>query len=103
MRISDWSSDVCSSDLWSPAFMVGGQVTGKRFGIIGMGRVGQVAAKRARGLDMAVHYPNRRRLDAAAGEPLGATHHATIEDRPERRRVGKEGGRKVRYGGRTCP
>src|SRR3546814_7710560 len=34
---------------WSPAFMVGGQVTGKRFGIIGMGRVGQVAAKRARG------------------------------------------------------
>src|SRR3546814_5021783 len=60
--------------------MVGGQVTGKRFGIIGMGRVGQVAAKRARGFDMAVHYTNRRRLDAAAEAPLGATYHATIED-----------------------
>src|SRR3546814_8133703 len=63
---------------WSPAFMVGGQVTGKRFGIIGMGRVGQVAAKRARGFDMAVHYTNRRRLDAAAEAPLGATYHAKI-------------------------
>src|SRR3546814_9092838 len=60
--------------------MVGGQVTGKRFGIIGMGRVGQVAAKRARGFDMAVHYTNRRRLDAAAEAPLGATYHATIAD-----------------------
>src|SRR3546814_20127721 len=59
---------------WSPAFMVGGQVTGKRFGIIGMGRVGQVAAKRARGFDMAVHYTTRRRLDAAAEAPRGATH-----------------------------
>src|SRR3546814_11725069 len=45
-----------------------------------MGRVGQVAAKRARGFDMAVHYTNRRRLDAAAEAPLGATYHATIED-----------------------
>lgn len=65
---------------WSPAFMVGRQVTGKRFGIIGMGRVGQVAAKRARGLDMAVHYTNRRRLDAATEQPLAATWHASIED-----------------------
>ena len=39
--------------------MVGTQVTGKRFGVIGMGRVGQVTAKRARGFDMDVHYYNR--------------------------------------------
>ena len=51
---------------WSPAFMVGRQVTGKRLGILGMGRVGQVFATRAaRGLDMEIHYHNRSRLDAA--------------------------------------
>ncbi|MGF1591755.1 MAG: 2-hydroxyacid dehydrogenase [Kiloniellaceae bacterium] len=65
---------------WSPAFMVGRQTTGKRFGIIGMGRVGQVTARRARGFDMAVHYTKRTRLDAATEADLGATYHATIEE-----------------------
>lgn len=65
---------------WSPAFMVGTQTTGKRFGVIGMGRVGQVAAKRARGFDMTVHYTKRSRLDATTEAELGATYHATIED-----------------------
>ena len=37
---------------WSPAFMVGTQVTGKRFGVIGMGRIGQAVAKRAAACDM---------------------------------------------------
>ncbi len=64
---------------WSPAFMVGRQVTGKRFGVIGLGRVGQVAAKRARGFDMAVHYTKRSRLDAASEAALGATYHASVE------------------------
>lgn len=49
-------------DFWSPAFMVGRQVTGKRFGVLGMGRVGQVTAERARGFGMEVHYHNRSRL-----------------------------------------
>ncbi|WP_026988199.1 2-hydroxyacid dehydrogenase [Fodinicurvata fenggangensis] len=49
-------------DFWSPAFMVGRQVTGKRFGVLGMGRVGQVTAERARGFGMEVHYHNRTRL-----------------------------------------
>ena len=48
---------------WSPAFMVGTQVTGKRLGILGMGRVGQVVAKRARGFDMT--DPLSRRPTAA--------------------------------------
>lgn len=47
---------------WSPSFMVGHQVTGKRLGIIGMGRVGLVMAKRAAGFDMQIHYHNRNRL-----------------------------------------
>ena len=63
---------------WSPAFMVGKQITGKRIGILGMGRVGQVLAKRARGFDMTVHYHNRKPLDSShAG---GAVYHATVED-----------------------
>ncbi len=41
-------------DSWSPAFMVGRQVSGKHFGVAGMGRVGQVAAERAHGFGMEV-------------------------------------------------
>lgn len=62
---------------WSPTFMIGSQVTNKRFGVIGMGRVGQVAAKRARGFDMEVHYYNRNRLDAEL--ECGATYYDTVE------------------------
>ncbi len=58
---------------WSPSFMVGTQVTGKRIGIVGMGRVGQVMARRARGFDMEVHYYNRNRLPSE--EECGATYH----------------------------
>ena len=63
---------------WSTAFMVGKQITGKRIGILGMGRVGQVVASRARGFDMKVHYHNRKPLDA--GDSNGAVYHATVED-----------------------
>ena len=62
---------------WNPTFMLGKQITGKRFAVIGMGRVGQVAAKRARGFDMEVHYHNRRRLDPQAEN--GAIYHETLE------------------------
>lgn len=62
---------------WSPGFMVGTQVTGKRFGVVGMGRVGQVTAKRARCFDMDVHYYNRSRLQAE--QEAGATYHETLE------------------------
>lgn len=57
--------------------MVGTQVTGKRLGIVGMGRVGQVLARRAAGFDMAVHYHNRRRLPA--GQEAGAVFHDSVE------------------------
>ena len=63
---------------WSPAFMVGTQVTGKRLGIIGMGRVGQVVARRARAFDMEIHYHNLRRLEPEA--EAGARFHATLDD-----------------------
>ena len=63
---------------WSPAFMVGTQVTGKRLGILGMGRVGQVTAKRARGFDMEIHYHDVRKLPPEKEE--GAIFHETLED-----------------------
>ncbi len=63
---------------WSPSFMVGTQVTGKRLGVIGMGRVGQVVAKRARCFDMEIHYHNRSRLDP--GLEAGAIFHPNLDD-----------------------
>jgi lactate dehydrogenase-like 2-hydroxyacid dehydrogenase len=62
---------------WSPSFMVGRQVTGKRFGVLGLGRVGQVAAKRARCFDMDVHYYNRNRLSNKL--EMGATYYDNVE------------------------
>jgi len=62
---------------WSPAFMVGQQISNKRLGILGMGRVGQVVARRARGFDMEIHYHNRKPLDANCEQ--GAVYHSTLE------------------------
>jgi lactate dehydrogenase-like 2-hydroxyacid dehydrogenase len=63
---------------WSPTYQLGVQVTGKRLGIVGMGRVGQVMARRARGFDMEIHYYNRRRLQPEREQ--GAVYHATLEE-----------------------
>lgn len=71
VRAGAWAS-------WSPAFMVGQQVTGKRLGIVGMGRVGRVMARRARGFDMEVHYYNRKRLTPELEE--GAVFHDKLDD-----------------------
>lgn len=57
--------------------MVGTQITGKTLGIVGMGRVGQVTARRARGFDMAIHYHNRRRVPA--GIEAGAVYHEDLD------------------------
>ena len=63
---------------WSPAFMVGTQVTGKTLGIVGLGRVGKVVAKRARGFDMKILYHNpSRKTDE---DERGAVFYETLED-----------------------
>lgn len=64
-------------DSWSPAFMVGKQVTGARLGIIGMGRVARAFAAKARGFDMEIHYYNRSELSASDAQ--GAVYHDSIE------------------------
>jgi lactate dehydrogenase-like 2-hydroxyacid dehydrogenase len=71
MRAGDWIG-------WSPTQMMGVQVTGKRLGIIGMGRIGRAMAKRARAFDMTILYQDSKRLPAdVAGD---AVYHETVED-----------------------
>ena len=65
-------------DSWSPSFMVGTQMTDKRLGIVGMGRVGQAFAKLVEGFDMEIHYYNRRRLPPE--QERGAIYHETVEE-----------------------
>jgi lactate dehydrogenase-like 2-hydroxyacid dehydrogenase len=71
LRTDNWAD-------WSATFQLGLQVTGKRLGIVGMGRVGQVLARRARGFDMEIHYYNRRRLSPDV--EAGAIYHDSVED-----------------------
>ena len=70
MRTQQWKD-------WSPAFMVGQQITGKRLGILGMGRVGQVLAQRARGFNMCIHYHNRHPIEDKLA--AGAVYHDSVE------------------------
>ena len=58
---------------WAPTFMLGRRITGKRLGIVGMGRIGQAVARRARAFGLSIHYHNRRRLSTAVEESLEAT------------------------------
>jgi len=62
-------------DNWAPTGYLGIDVTGKRLGILGMGRIGQAVARRARAFDMEIHYHNRARLPA--NEERGAHYHNT--------------------------
>ncbi|ESQ90003.1 2-hydroxyacid dehydrogenase [Asticcacaulis sp. AC460] len=59
---------------WSPTFLLGRRVYGKRLGIIGMGRIGQALARRARAFGMSVHYHNRKPVSARISDELGATY-----------------------------
>ncbi|MDX2159079.1 MAG: D-glycerate dehydrogenase [Hyphomicrobiaceae bacterium] len=62
---------------WTPTQLVGAEITGKRLGILGMGRIGRTIARRARGFDMTVHYHNRTRLSPELEQ--GAHYHSTPE------------------------
>jgi glyoxylate reductase len=64
---------------WSPCHMLGHRITGKRLGIVGMGRIGQAVAARARAFGLAIHYHNRKRLPDAVEGPLEATWWPTLD------------------------
>jgi glyoxylate reductase len=64
---------------WAPTAMLGGRVAGRRLGILGMGRIGQAVARRARAFGMQIHYHNRKRLRPEAEEPLDATYWESLD------------------------
>lgn len=64
---------------WGPTAMLGSRVSGKRLGIIGMGRIGQAVAERARCFGMSIHYHNRRRLHPSVEDALEATYWDSLD------------------------
>ncbi|WP_413204700.1 2-hydroxyacid dehydrogenase [Rhodospirillum sp. A1_3_36] len=64
---------------WSPTHMLGHRIWGKRLGIVGMGRIGQAVARRARGFGMTIHYHNRRRLHESVEQELEATYWESLD------------------------
>src|SRR5580698_589824 len=64
---------------WSPTWMLGHRIGGKRLGIIGMGRIGQAVARRARAFGLQIHYHNRRRVAEKIEAALEATYWESLD------------------------
>ena len=64
---------------WGPTFMLGHRIWGKRLGIIGMGRIGQAVARRAKGFGLSIHYHNRRRILEEIEHELEATYWESLD------------------------
>jgi glyoxylate reductase len=80
-RGASWGERMVREDKWtswSPVHPLGYDVSGRRLGILGMGRIGQAMAKRARAFDMTIHYHGRSRLSPE--QEQGATYHASFDD-----------------------
>lgn len=64
---------------WSPTWMLGHRIYGKRLGIVGMGRIGQAVAQRARAFGLQINYHSRRRMPEEFDTKLGATHWESLD------------------------
>lgn len=64
---------------WSPTWMLGRRIWGKRLGIIGMGRIGQAVARRARAFGLSIHYHNRKPVPQKIAEELEATYWESLD------------------------
>jgi glyoxylate reductase len=71
-RDKDWTG-------WSPTWMLGHRIWGKRLGIVGMGRIGQAVARRAKAFGLQIHYHNRRRVAPRIEEELNATYWESLD------------------------
>ena len=77
-RCAHEGTTLLRSGQWKgPTPILGTQVTGKRLGIVGLGRIGKAVARRARGFDMEVHYTDAGRLPPDVEE--GAVYHADLD------------------------
>jgi len=64
---------------WSPTWMLGHRIWGKKLGIIGMGRIGRAVARRAKAFGLSINYHNRRRVPAAVEEELSAAYWESLD------------------------
>jgi glyoxylate reductase len=64
---------------WSPTWMLGHRLAGKRLGIVGMGRIGVALAQRAKAFGMQIHYHNRKHVDAQIEAELEATYWESLD------------------------
>ncbi|HET7333842.1 MAG TPA: D-glycerate dehydrogenase [Rhizomicrobium sp.] len=64
---------------WSPNWMLGNRIWGKRLGIVGMGRIGQAVARRAKAFGLQIHYHNRKPVPAAIENELEATYWDSLD------------------------
>jgi lactate dehydrogenase-like 2-hydroxyacid dehydrogenase len=64
---------------WAPTWMLGRRITGKRLGIIGMGRIGQAVARRAKAFGLQIHYHNRKPVSVRIAEELEATYWESLD------------------------
>jgi len=64
---------------WSPTWMLGRRIHGKRIGIVGMGRIGTAVARRAKAFGLSIHYHNRKRVSAATEDELEATYWDSLD------------------------
>ena len=72
MQTGEWQG-------WSPMAHLGGRISGRRLGILGMGRIGQAVARRARAFGMQIHYHNRKRLRPELEADLDATYWESLD------------------------
>ena len=80
-RVIEGANAVSSGEFtgWAPTWMLGHRITGKRLGIIGMGRIGAAVARRAKAFGLQIHYHNRKPVSHVVADELEATYWDSLD------------------------